>query len=426
MADKPLGMYQAVVAQTSDPLRRGRIQVRCPQILGNALSAWALPSEPPATLPNIGDTVWFEFAGGDISKPVYIWSGSIKELTADKITTGTLQTGTKITAGDPNGSRLEIDGTTGLQAYNADGTKTFSLDIVTGNVEVVGHFRSEGYLDRDVEIVPAYEDPTNEYGGSAALLFHGGGSAEPASIRGVISEEGWYDPVAAQYKVQAGMSLTSEVRGVDPSDHRSANLSLQPDFLLLQYTDYVAASNAPTISDISMLPGSGMALYSTKRVQVDSTTDILMNSPWTAVNGTNVRLSSTAQWGVQINSATRARATVTPVSGWGNWGSGWASASYTIDPHGMVHLDGMVKRTGATYNTTVGGANNVLLLPAEARPNRSLSFAVTAQKAETNKPGPIRCDVYATGYVLFILEAIAVIEVNVFWVNLSGVRFTTY
>lgn len=77
---KYYGKYRAIVTDVNDPIHSGRIRVRCPRVLGNAVSSWCLPCIPNAIdgsgdffLPPVGEAVWVEFEEGDISKP--IWSG---------------------------------------------------------------------------------------------------------------------------------------------------------------------------------------------------------------------------------------------------------------------------------------------------------------------------------------------------------------
>jgi hypothetical protein len=64
-------MYQASVANNQDPLNEVRVTLLIPQILGDAESAWAVPASPTNTIPPVGQTVWVQFSGGDITKPVY-------------------------------------------------------------------------------------------------------------------------------------------------------------------------------------------------------------------------------------------------------------------------------------------------------------------------------------------------------------------
>ncbi len=77
------GKYEAVVSSVDDPLGIGRIRARVPAVLGEeAESGWALPCAPFGGgkdrgflfLPEVGDTVWIEFAAGDPCRP--IWSGA--------------------------------------------------------------------------------------------------------------------------------------------------------------------------------------------------------------------------------------------------------------------------------------------------------------------------------------------------------------
>jgi hypothetical protein len=81
--DRFFGKYEGVVTDVSDPKTIGRIRARVPAVLGEDLdTGWALPCSPYGGgkdhgllfLPDTGDTVWIEFAGGDVSRP--IWSGT--------------------------------------------------------------------------------------------------------------------------------------------------------------------------------------------------------------------------------------------------------------------------------------------------------------------------------------------------------------
>jgi uncharacterized protein involved in type VI secretion and phage assembly len=80
--DRYFGKFEAVVTDNEDPLGIGRVRVRVPAVLGmDVESGWALPCAPYGGgkdrgllfLPEVGDTVWVEFAGGDLSRP--IWAG---------------------------------------------------------------------------------------------------------------------------------------------------------------------------------------------------------------------------------------------------------------------------------------------------------------------------------------------------------------
>lgn len=76
------GKYEAFATQVDDPLHIGRIRAKVPAVLEDEESGWALPCAPFGGgkdrgflfLPEIGDTVWIEFAAGDPSRP--IWSGA--------------------------------------------------------------------------------------------------------------------------------------------------------------------------------------------------------------------------------------------------------------------------------------------------------------------------------------------------------------
>lgn len=79
--ERVFGKYEGVVVDADDPLAIGRVRARVPAVLGEDVpTGWALPCAPIAgprlgliLIPAPGDTVWIEFAGGDICRP--IWSG---------------------------------------------------------------------------------------------------------------------------------------------------------------------------------------------------------------------------------------------------------------------------------------------------------------------------------------------------------------
>lgn len=80
------GIYPAFVKSVKDPEKRGRIKVRCPEVLGDAISGWCEPCSPVAYdgggdffIPPLEETVWITFVEGDVNRPVYLggwWSQS--------------------------------------------------------------------------------------------------------------------------------------------------------------------------------------------------------------------------------------------------------------------------------------------------------------------------------------------------------------
>lgn len=75
------GKYRGRVSDNSDPLNRGRIRVKVPEVLGDVESGWCVPCVPYAgtdkgwfVIPETDDVVWVEFEAGDPSRP--IWVGS--------------------------------------------------------------------------------------------------------------------------------------------------------------------------------------------------------------------------------------------------------------------------------------------------------------------------------------------------------------
>lgn len=70
------GKWPGIVTNNQDTDGMKRLKVKVPALFGqDEIAEWALPCLPPGvdTVPNQGDGVWVEFAGGDENAP--IWSG---------------------------------------------------------------------------------------------------------------------------------------------------------------------------------------------------------------------------------------------------------------------------------------------------------------------------------------------------------------
>ena len=103
------GKYEGVVTDVDDPKKIGRIRAKVHAVLGEEVdSGWALPCVPAGGgkergmlfLPQVGDTVWIEFAAGDVSRPVWVgtfWGAPESTGGADDLGT---ETGPETPTGD--------------------------------------------------------------------------------------------------------------------------------------------------------------------------------------------------------------------------------------------------------------------------------------------------------------------------------------
>jgi uncharacterized protein involved in type VI secretion and phage assembly len=73
------GKFRGQVVDNADPLKKGRLKVLVPQVLGT-VTVWATPCVPYAgpalgfyAMPEVETGVWIEFEAGDPSHP--IWTG---------------------------------------------------------------------------------------------------------------------------------------------------------------------------------------------------------------------------------------------------------------------------------------------------------------------------------------------------------------
>ncbi|WP_281556861.1 phage baseplate assembly protein V [Thalassomonas sp. RHCl1] len=81
------GKHRAFVEDNADPEKLGRLKLRIPSLLGEQVTAWALPCLPFGGLadqgffavPDVGAQVWAEFEAGDLSRPLWVgvfWQAS--------------------------------------------------------------------------------------------------------------------------------------------------------------------------------------------------------------------------------------------------------------------------------------------------------------------------------------------------------------
>jgi len=144
------GVYTASVVANNDTTGKGRVTLRIPQVLGIAVSNWAIPMGISVTnVPAVGTVVYSGFLGGDINHPVY-WSTSssiiTNTLTAGEIdltqvaTPSTPSSGVKLWS-DTNG-KFNFKGTNGLaelaQALTVDGGITTTTVKATSTSEFDG------------------------------------------------------------------------------------------------------------------------------------------------------------------------------------------------------------------------------------------------------------------------------------------------
>ena len=69
------GVYRAVVFDNKDPQNLGRLRLKIPQVLSDAVSGWCWPTNPAgviASTPEIGQGTWVLFEGGDPSFPMWM------------------------------------------------------------------------------------------------------------------------------------------------------------------------------------------------------------------------------------------------------------------------------------------------------------------------------------------------------------------
>ena len=155
------GKYEAVVTDASDPKKIGRIRAKVPGAFGEQVeSGWALPCVPAGggkdrgmlILPQVGDTVWVEFAGGDLSRP--IWVGTF--WGAPESTGGADDLGSETGAETPQGDGKDPSPTLGVLKTKSGHEITFDDDgeailIANGNGKSAIRFQQDGTVEITAE-----------------------------------------------------------------------------------------------------------------------------------------------------------------------------------------------------------------------------------------------------------------------------------
>ena len=121
--NKYYGKYRGFVADNQDPEGRGRLKLRVPSVLGEAVSGWALPCLPFGGMPDQGSfwipeadaQVWVEFEEGQIDHP--IWTGTFWQQSGDVPQEGQKDPPTTRVFKTPSGHVLQFDDEDGAEQF---------------------------------------------------------------------------------------------------------------------------------------------------------------------------------------------------------------------------------------------------------------------------------------------------------------------
>lgn len=143
------GIYAGVVHNINDPLHKSRLQALVPQVMGKAVSNWAIPvAMLPSTLngivPPVGTVVHISFIGGDINRPA--WAATTAHVTPPAPTSWqplTLTGGWSNVSGKA-AAQYRPSGSDGIEIIGniSGGTVTDGTTIATlpsGSIPISGH-----------------------------------------------------------------------------------------------------------------------------------------------------------------------------------------------------------------------------------------------------------------------------------------------
>ncbi len=162
------GLYQGVVTNIKDPEKRGRIKVKCPEVLGgDTESAWCDPLVSVAydnggdfCIPTKDETVWVQFIAGDVNRPVWLGGWWQKNMTP---------LGTNYSKADQVRIINYADCTITMQNDTINinvGEGTYDLKVENGVVTVNGNLVVKGKVTANsVETVSGVSLASHRHGG---------------------------------------------------------------------------------------------------------------------------------------------------------------------------------------------------------------------------------------------------------------------
>lgn len=129
------GKYRGFVVDNDDPEQRGRLRLRVPSVLGEAVSGWALPCLPFGGLaqqglflvPEVDAQVWVEFEEGSADLP--LWTGTFWQQSGDPPAEAAKSPPTTRVLRTPAGHVLQFDDAAGEEQIRLHHSSTAQLQV---------------------------------------------------------------------------------------------------------------------------------------------------------------------------------------------------------------------------------------------------------------------------------------------------------
>lgn len=144
--DKLWGKYRGIVHDRVDPEKLGRLRLKVPSLLGDAITGWAWPVSPAAGaghgfffVPRVGDLVWVEFAEGELEHPLWTGGGWARPGHASEVPAEALEGyPDRRVLRTPSGSVVIFDDTAGSEkiVVRAKAGCDIAIDPVAGTITV--------------------------------------------------------------------------------------------------------------------------------------------------------------------------------------------------------------------------------------------------------------------------------------------------
>lgn len=326
------GIYAASVAQNNDPLGQGRVRLQVPQVMGIAISAWALPMTPYSGPPAVGSAVAATFLGGDPTRPA--WFGSL-----DLSDSGQTLTDPNIIGGTISGATFKgtnwIEDSSGMFLYSGTpaARNLIASLAATSGTDAYGNVYEAGITSYVTVFSDVYEVGLNQLSGGQPGLAISDVTHPPYGPAGVFGLAGSGTPQIATASLTSGMISSADV-----------------------------AATVDVLSQADSGITNGKVTVEAGMTEIGVNASLIVNDNTGSVNAVN----GTAASPTLITTDTWHPITLDSGNWTGGVPAGYHAMSYRLLPDGNVQLAGIADHGSATTGAvTICNSNP---LPAEYRP----------------------------------------------------------
>jgi hypothetical protein len=133
------GLYYGAVSSNADPQNKHRCLLRVPQLLGSAVTTWAVSMTPAPSPPAVGTVVAVVFVGGDLDHPAYMVVNPQLPAAPNSLPAGS---NGFLAINSTNQGGADVSANIELFSQNASGNGQTAIELNAFNVFMQGGFQT--------------------------------------------------------------------------------------------------------------------------------------------------------------------------------------------------------------------------------------------------------------------------------------------